>query len=324
MMGLYSGMEKKWDAGKGGPGTQNQNLSARLWRLMEKTLLSLIVISRIPMKQQGVTRHALHRERRMLRRVLPVVLAAVLLAAPAASAGEAGQANARQARAALDAMVKALGGSRWLAVKNQMRQGSVAAFFQNQPSNDATDYGEVHAWPDQDRIEYGKRRDVVQFYLARAGVEVTYKGQSPLPAEQVNDFLRRRDHSIETVVKLWLNDPKTILIYEGQQLAERHLADQVTLISAGDQAVTILMDAESHLPLRRTFQWRDPVYKDMNLDAEEYDNYHTVDGLPTPFIITRYKNGEMVRQYFFDRVAYNQELPPDFWSVAAAVQRIKK
>ena len=42
------------------------------------------------------------------------------------------------------------------------------------------------------------------------------------------------------------------------------------------------MDAQTHLPLRRSFEWRDPVYKDKNTDAEEYDDYHTVDGFPTP------------------------------------------
>jgi hypothetical protein len=153
---------------------------------------------------------------------------------------------------------------------------------------------------------------------------VTYKGKSPLPQEQVDDFLRRRDHSIETVVKVWLNDPKTILIYEGQHLAERHLADQVTLISAENEAVTILMDVETHLPLRRTFQWRDPVYKDKNTDAEEYDDYHTMDGFSTPFAITRFKNDDITRQYFLVHVTYNQKLPEDFWSVDAAMKRIKK
>jgi hypothetical protein len=153
---------------------------------------------------------------------------------------------------------------------------------------------------------------------------VTYKGKAPLPQEQVDDTLRRRDHSIETAVKVWLNDPRTILIYEGQRLAARHLADQVTLISAENEAVTILMDVQTHLPLCRTFQWRDPVYKDKNLDAEEYDDYHTIDGLPTPFTITRFKNNEMTREYFLVHASYNQELPADFWSVDAAERRIKK
>jgi hypothetical protein len=263
-----------------------------------------------------------------MRGVLPVVLAALMLATPSTTqtqaADEAGAKNAQKARAALDAMVQALGGPAWLNMKNQMREGRVAAFFHGIPSGGTTEYWEFHAWPDQDRIEFTKHRDVVQFYLGREGWEVTYRGKKPLPQEQVDDYLRRRDHSIETVVKSWLNDPKTILVYEGQHLAERHLADQVTLISAQNEAVTILMDTQTHLPLRRTFEWRDPVYKDKNVDAEEYDDYHIFDGFPTPFTITRFKNDDMARQYFLVHVSYNQQLPPDFWSVDAAERRIKK
>jgi hypothetical protein len=263
-----------------------------------------------------------------MRRVFRLALAVLLLAWPLAiqtqTTDEASVKNARQARAALDAMVQALGGPAWLNMKLQMRQGHLAAFFHGKPSGGTTDFWEFHSWPDHDRIEYTKHRDVVQFYMGRAGSEVTYKGKAALPQELVDDYLRRRDHSIETAIKLWLNDPKTILIFEGQRLAERHLADQVTLISAQNEAVTILMDTQTHLPLRRTFQWRDPVYKDKNLDAEEYDDYHTVDGLPTPFTVTRFRNDDMTRQQFLDRVTYNQELPPDFWSVEAAERRIKK
>ena len=263
-----------------------------------------------------------------MRRVFRLALAVLLLASPLAiqtqTTDEASVKNAKQARAALDAMVQALGGPAWLNMKLQMRQGHLAAFFHGKPSGGTTDFWEFHSWPDHDRIEYTKHRDVVQFYMGRAGSEVTYKGKAALPQELVDDYLRRRDHSIETAIKLWLNDPKTILIFEGQRLAERHLADQVTLISAQNEAVTILMDTQTHLPLRRTFQWRDPVYKDKNLDAEEYDDYHTVDGLPTPFTVTRFRNDDMTRQQFLDRVTYNQELPPDFWSVEAAERRIKK
>jgi hypothetical protein len=221
-------------------------------------------------------------------------------------------------------MVQALGGQAWLNMKNQMRQGHIAAFFHGQPDAGTTEYWEYHAWPDHDRTEYTKHRDVVQFYVGRQGWEVTYRGKKPLPQEQVDDFLRRRDHSIETVVKVWLKDPKTILIYEGQRLAERHLAEQVTLISAENEAVTILMDVQTHLPLRRSFQWRDPLYKDKNTDAEEYDDYHTINGFPTPFTITRFKNDDVTRQQFLDHAAYNQELGADFWNVDAADRRIKK
>lgn len=268
-----------------------------------------------------------------MRKAWTVVLGIAMLAAPLAARAQAAQTqtaeddaakNARQARAALDAMVKALGGDAWLNIKNQMREGRIAAFFHGQPNVGTIDYWEFHAWPDQDRIELTKHRDVVQFFVGRQGWEVTYKGKAPLPQDQVDDYLRRRDHSIETAVKVWLKDPRTILVYEGQHLAERHLAEQVTLISASNEAVTILMDVQTHLPLRRSFEWRDPEYKDKNVDAEEYDGYHVVDGFPTPLTITRFKNDEIVRQYYLVRVKYNQQLASDFWDVDAAAHRIKK
>jgi len=236
----------------------------------------------------------------------------------------AGEENAKRARTALDAMVQALGGQAWLDMKNQMREGHTAAFFHGDPDPGTTLYWEYHSWPDNDRYEYTKHRDVLQFYVGRKGWEVTYKGKAPLPQDQVDDYLRRRDHSIETAIKVWLKDPRTILVYEGQHLAARHLAEQVTLISGDNEAVTILMDVQTHLPLRRSFEWRDPVYKDKNVDAEEYDDYHVVSGIPTPFTITRFKNDEMVRQQYLTRAVYNQALDSDFWNVDAAAHRVRK
>src|ERR1700733_9612657 len=113
-------------------------------------------------------------------------------------------------------------------------------------------------------------------------------------------------------------------MYEGQQLAERHLADQVTVVSGDNDAVTIQTDVQTHLPLRRSFQWRDPLYKDKNEDAEEYDNYRPVDGFPTPYNITRFKNGDMVNQRFLFKAIYNQQLPVDEFSPDAAAAKIVK
>ena len=261
-----------------------------------------------------------------MRRAFPVMLTLLLVVLPLSTqtSDDISTKNAKQARAVLDAMVQALGGDAWLNMKNQERQGQVAAFFHGKPSGGTTEYFEFHQWPDHDRIEYTKHRDVVQFYQGRTGEEVTFKGKAPLPQEQVDDWVRRRDHSIETAIKVWLKDPQTILLYEGQKMAERHLADQVTLISSSNEAVTIQTDTQTHLPLRRSFEWRDPLYKDKNLDAEEYDDYHVMEGFPTPFTITRFKNDDQIRQYFIVHVKYNQDLPPDLWDVDATTRKIKK
>ena len=232
--------------------------------------------------------------------------------------------NAQQARNALNAMVKALGGEAWLDMKNQMLQGQVAAFFHSNPDPGTTELFEFHQWPDHDRIEVTKHRDVVEFFVGRQGWEVTYRGKKAIDKDTVDDYLRRRDHSIETAVKVWMKNPRTLLLYEGQHMAERHLAEQVTLISPENDAITILMDSDTHLPLQRVFKWRDPTYHDKNTDIEEYDDYHTIDGFPTPLTITRIKNGDIVRQYYITRAKYNQNLPAAFWNPDAEARKVKK
>ncbi|MGC9157525.1 MAG: hypothetical protein ACP5FH_00950 [Terracidiphilus sp.] len=262
-----------------------------------------------------------------LRALLLILFAAPPVAcaqaAPVVEA-ETGGNGSLPARAALDAMVRALGGQAWLDVRLRMRQGSEATFFQGNPSGSMTVFRAYHAWPDKDCIEYGKRRDVVHDYLGRAGWEVTYKGKTALAQDQVDAFLRHRDHSLETVVRLWLHNPRTLLFYEGPHLAERHLAEQVTAVSSDSQTVSILIDSVTHLPLRVSYQWRDRIYKDQDTETEEYDDYHTIDGIETPLILTFYKNGTITRQEFLDHVEYNGKAPPDLWSVEAAMRRIQK
>jgi len=232
--------------------------------------------------------------------------------------------NAAKARTVLDEMVKALGGDAWLNLKNVTRAGHLAAFHHGDPDPGTLLFYECHVWPDRDRFEYGKHKDVYQFYEGRKGIEVTYRGAKPLPQEQVDDFLRRRDHSIELAVKVWLKDPKTILVYEGQRMAERHMADQVTLISPENESITIQTDVQTHLPLSRSFQWRDPLYKDKNTETEEYADYHDVNGLPTAYSITRMHNDETVRQMYIDKAHYNVDLPADFWDINDIAKRVKK
>jgi hypothetical protein len=256
----------------------------------------------------------------MRRLLCLLVIAATLVPARAQN----DDANQKKAKAAVDAMIAALGGSRWLTLSSSMQEGRTSGFYQGKPTGATSLFYEVQQFPDMTRVELGKKRDVFEIISGNNSWEVTYKGKRELPKDQVQELIRRRDHSIRTVVTTWLKDPNTILIYGGQSLVERHLAEQITIINASNDSVTIQTDAETHLPLRRTYQWRDPLYKDKNTDAEEYDDYHTVDGLPTAFAITRYHNDDMTNQRFLSRAAYNIPLTPDMFDPDVTAGKIKK
>src|ERR1700734_1934032 len=148
-------------------------------------------------------------------------------------------ANQKKARATLDAMVAALGGERWLALSNTVQEGRTSGFYLGKPTGMTSQFYEIQKFPDQARIELGKKRDVFEIMSGDQAWEITYKGKRELPKDQVQELLRRRDHSIQTAMRVWLKDPKTVLIYGGQNLVERHLADLTTLINADNDSITI-------------------------------------------------------------------------------------
>jgi len=243
---------------------------------------------------------------------------------PTGAQNEDGAANQKKARAILDAMVAALGGQRWLTLTSTMQQGRTSGFYQGKPTGATAEFYEIEKFPDQARIELGKKHDVFEIINGDQAWEVTYKGKKELTKDQVQELIRRREHSIQTAMRVWLNDPRTVLLYGGQNLVERHLADQTTLINADNDSITIQTDAETHLPLRRSYQWRDPLYKDKNTDAEEYDDYHLVEGLPTAFTLTRYHNDDMTNQRFLYHAGYDLALTPDMFNPDQAAAKIKK
>jgi hypothetical protein len=246
----------------------------------------------------------------------------------AAPTRPAGLTSEQLGRKLLDEMVEALGGQAWLDRKDMQVSGRTAAFFQGQPNLNVIEYTGWRQFPDgthpgAERIGFltdksmilpGKKIDVVQIWTPDAGYEVTYKGRTTLPKEQVEDYLRRRNHSIESVVNDWLKAPGVMVIAEGTGMVERRMVDKVSVLSANNDAVTIELDATTHLPLRRRFEWRNETFKDHDEDVEEYSDYHTIQGLPTAFTMTRYHNGEMANQRFLTKVQYNQGLSPDLFN----------
>ena len=239
-----------------------------------------------------------------------------------------GQTQEQRGRILLDQMVAALGGDAWLHRKDMTVRGRTAAFFRGAPNGYVVEYSGNRQFPqdgrpDAERIGFitdksmilpGKKIDVVQVWVDDQGYEVTYKGREPLPKAQVEDYFRRRNHSIESVINVWLKQPGVIVIAEGNSMVERRLAEKVTVLSANNDAVTIELDASTHLPLRRTFEWRNDQFKDHDEDVETYDGYQTFQGLPTAMTLTRYHNGDMASQRFYSKVEYNSNLSPDLFN----------
>jgi hypothetical protein len=220
------------------------------------------------------------------------------------------QENARKARELLDQAIAALGGQAYLGVRDMQSAGRGYTFFHGRPTSNGVLFWRFVQYPDKERVEVTKERDIAQVYNGDKGWEITFKGPHPIEQKDATDYLRRRRFSLDTILRAWVNDKSVALFYEGNAIAAEHSALQVTLINSKNEAVTLYFDTDTHLPIKKTFSWRDPVDKQRNLEEEIYDNYRPVQGIMTPYDVSRYYNGDMASQRFLNSVAYNQGLNP--------------
>ena len=216
------------------------------------------------------------------------------------------QENAQKARAVLDHTIQALGGSAYLNIQDISQEGRTYSFYHGRPSSLGILFWRFYKFPDKDRIELTKQRDVVYVYKGDKGTEITYKGPRPEDPKDLTDYLRRRHFSLDWVLRKWLLEPGVALFYEGQTVAEEKPVEQVTLMNRHNEGVTLYISVDDHLPVKKTFSWRDATDKERNIEDEVYDNYREVQGVMTPHTVTRFYNGDMSDQRFMTTVRYNQ------------------
>jgi hypothetical protein len=229
------------------------------------------------------------------------------------------QENSRKAKAVLDQGIQALGGEAYLNWNNVTQEGRSYSFHHGEANSLGTLFWRFKKFPDKERVELTKKRDVIEIFNGDKGYEVTYKGVRNLDEkEELTPFLRRRHYSLDLVLRQWLHEPGVALFYEGQTVAAQKETDQVTVMNAKNEAVTLNFDINTHLPVRKSFVWRDLVDKQRNVEEEIYDNYRLIQGIMTPFDITRTFNGEMAAQSFLTTASYNQGMADSLFDPQAA------
>lgn len=234
------------------------------------------------------------------------------------------QENVRKAKAVLGQGIQALGGQAYLNWQEQSQEGRAYSFHHGEANSVGTIFWRFKKYPDKERVELTKKRDVIEIFNGDKGYEVTYKGVRNLePKEELDPYLRRHHYALEIVLREWLNQPGVALFYEGQTVAAQKETDQVTIMNAKNQAVTLNFDINTHLPVKKKFTWRDPTDKERNVEEEIFDNYRSVQNIMTPFDITRMYNGEMAAQSFLTSASYNQPVSDSLFDPHAAREKHK-
>jgi len=248
------------------------------------------------------------------------------MAAPAQTTGPVvpENENSRKARALLQKMIEAMGGQAYMNIQTMEQEGRSYSYYNGQPNSGGIPFWRFYKLPDKDRTEITKQRDVIYINVGDKGYEKTYKGVAAMESDQLKDYQRRHEHSLEIVLRKWLPDPTTALFYDGPAVAEQKPCDTVTLMNANNDSVTIYIESNNHLPVKKTFQWRDPMDNLKNIEGEVFDNWRLEQGIPTPHTILLSHNGDTIRQRFITVVRYNTNIPDSMFDVTVNYDPYKK
>lgn len=236
---------------------------------------------------------------------------------PASSSqGNEAQSNQQKARAVLDKMIATMGGQAYLNVQDSYSEGRYGRFHNDQQVGGAKFY-RYWEWPDKDRWELTDQRDIVQLYVGDQGWEITYRGaheMDPVKDDSVRLALIRRRYALDRILRTWLNAPGTLLIDEGSTLAEARMAERISIITADNDAVTLLVNSDTHLPAAKLYTIRDPQSRERDEEMEIYDNWRMVQGINTPYSTALKHNGDFVRQQFLSAMTYNTHPPEGYFT----------
>jgi hypothetical protein len=231
---------------------------------------------------------------------------------PPLTGGE--DATVKKARALLTQMIEAMGGQNYFDIRSFEQTGMSYAFYNGKPNSLGTEFYRIVKFPDKERSELTKKRDVVYIENGDQGYEVTYKGTSLQDPKSWHDYVRRRNFSLDSLLRDWLKCPGTQMFYEGTAIAEQRMADVVSLVNAQNESASIFIDQTTHLPIKKTFVYRDPLDKQKDEEGEIYGNWRIEGGLNTPHSIVRTHNGDYTNQRFIKTITFNVPAPDSLFT----------
>jgi len=246
---------------------------------------------------------------------LPIISAQTSISAPDLTKPAIDSAaNSAQAKYVLQRTINALGGNQYLNVTEIKILGRGYGFYHNESQSVGNKFTRYIRFPDRERFEYNFQRDDYQvirpeswfvIHIGDTGWETTFKGTRILTEKENEDYDRRRQYELDMVLRKWVPDPKTTFFYEGQTIEATREVYKVTLLSPQNLNVTLYVDRKTFLPIKKTFKYRDKVFKDIQEESELYDKYRDEQGLMTPHVYTRTMNGEITSERFVQSVIYN-------------------
>lgn len=250
----------------------------------------------------------------------------------------------RRARKILSQLVQGLGGSAYIEMKDRQCDGRRAVIGHDGALAGYVQFKETWELPDKNRTDYfAKGRNTLLGYLigvqeldlSHGGLVITTfsgdrgwtmdrGGVSDMPEDTIAEFQGAVQRSPDNLLHFGVKNPDLGFRWAGLDTVDLREVDWVEISDREQRIYRLAVDRNSHLLIRSVVQVKNENTGQMQEDISIYTNYQSKNGVEVPMQITRERDGRRISQIFYDTCQINPQLPGDYFTREALVQRFKE
>jgi hypothetical protein len=230
--------------------------------------------------------------------------------------------SAARTKTILQQMIGALGGATYLNLHDSDCTGRIAQFGQytGELGGDAPIH-EIRMPPDKFRREVGKKLNIIDVYNGDKGWSLDKGGVEDGNGVAIANFQAGLKMNFDVLIRSRLAEPGLYFHYGGEDVVDLRQVDWIQLEDTDGHMYKIAVEKSTHLPVRFVIVTRNPRTNDTVEDVTRYSNWHAVEGIQTPFQVSRERDGKRVSQIFYDGCKYNSGVSADFFTREALAKR---
>jgi hypothetical protein len=230
-------------------------------------------------------------------------------------------ASATKAKSILQQLIQALGGDAYLHLKDSDCTGRASNFGLSGDLSGYTLYHELRILPDKQRVEYTKTGVITNVYAGDKGWTLDKSGVDDIPAADLATFQGQAKNTLSGFLRYRLSDPDLYYHYAGQDVVDLKPSDWVEITDSEERAFKIAVDQSTHLPVRTIVTTKNPNTGDTSEEETIYSEWHSLDGVQTPFQTSRERDGKRSYQGFIISCKYNSGVSPDLFTKESLEQK---
>ncbi len=243
--------------------------------------------------------------------------------------------NLERGKRVVDAAIAALGGDRFLNLRDRVESGRSYSFSREQVTglsiakiytrylSSVTDTANTLAVEERDY--YGKKEETSVLFTQEDAYELTFRGARPIAGDR---FARYKESTLRNffyILRVRLHEPGMVFESRGADVLDNRPVEIVDVSDAQNRITTVYFDQTSKLPVRQLFLRRDAVTKDKDQEITEFSKYKDLGGgIQWPFDVHRERNGEKIYEMFSESGEGNKNISDDKFRLPANIKVLKK